>query len=64
MRLDGVWRWVLHVEKHPGYRWRVRLRRAPRQGDVTPEGTLARCPECGGDGFLAYGPQPSSVKAT
>ena len=49
-------RWVLHVEKHHGYRPIVRLRRAPRDGDIVWNGgvrsVLERCGECG-DGFLA-----------
>lgn len=51
-RIDGIWRFTLHIEKHPGYPWHIRLRRKPKPGTRVPEGTLVPCGLCSGDGML------------
>lgn len=51
-------RWVVTYHAHRGWYRRLSVRRAQRHGDVVidggVEGTLKRCPECGGTGFLHH----------
>jgi hypothetical protein len=51
-------RYVIHIGAHRGYWPRLSIRRAPRHGDRVIDGgepgTLVRCRDCDGTGFLHH----------
>lgn len=59
-----IHRYILHLEAHRRFWPRVSLRRAPRVGDVTPDGVLIGCPTCSTSGFLALDPLARQSRET